>query len=130
MWERWDCYSRVNGFQDRTMNSESHYAFGAVEGWFIRDIAGIRNDKKCGYSEFVLAPKFAKGLKDIKVNYLSDYGLIRSELHLDDEGNPLSYDCEVPPNTRATLFLPGLLGKKKEKVETIKLGSGTYHFEK
>ena len=130
MWERWDCYSRVNGFQDRTMNSESHYAFGAVEGWFIRDIAGIRNDKKCGYSEFVLAPKFAKGLKDIKVNYLSDYGLIRSELHLDEEGNPLSYDCEVPPNTRATLFLPGLLGKKKGKVETIKLGSGTYHFEK
>lgn len=132
MWERWDCYSRVNGFQDRTMNSESHYAFGAVEGWFIKDIAGIRNDGKSGFFEFQLTPTFAPGLTDIEVDYLSEYGLIRSALRMEKNGTPLSYDCVVPANTKATLTLPkALFGKDEEKgTKRLVLGSGAYHFGK
>ncbi len=133
MWERWDCYSRVKGFQERSMNSESHYAFGAVEGWFIKDIAGIRNDIKSGFQEFNLTPTFVLGLTDIEVNYKSEYGLIQSVLHTDKEGNPLSYHCIVPPNTKATLLLPKALlsGNNEDKGrERLILESGTYHFGK
>lgn len=47
VWERWDSYTKEFGFngasgnQNASMNSFSHYAFGAVMEWAFQDLAGL-----------------------------------------------------------------------------------------
>lgn len=44
MWERWDGWDPVKGFEDVGMNSFNHYAFGAIGEWMFGYLAGIRWD--------------------------------------------------------------------------------------
>ena len=41
IWERWNSYIKGKGVHEPTMNSFSHYAFGAVCEWMMADLAGI-----------------------------------------------------------------------------------------
>jgi len=44
MWERWDGWSPIKGFEDPGMNSFNHYAFGAIGEWMFGWMLGIRFD--------------------------------------------------------------------------------------
>jgi hypothetical protein len=41
IWERWDGIKPDGSFQNRSMNSFNHYAYGAIGDWMYRAIAGI-----------------------------------------------------------------------------------------
>jgi alpha-L-rhamnosidase len=102
MWERW------NGDQmmgDPSMNSYNHYAYGAVAEWLYRYAAGIdESSEDPGFHRIVLHPQFDATLGEVKATYDSSYGPITSSWKVD--GNTISWDVVVPPNTTAVLSFP------------------------
>ena len=103
IWERWDGWTPDKGFQDPGMNSFAHYSFGAVTQWMFENIGGIRQDAP-GFAKIVLRPQPGGELTWAKVGYDSIRGRIESDWKLD--GAALALEVCVPPNTRATLFVP------------------------
>jgi alpha-L-rhamnosidase len=102
MWERW------NGDQmmgDPSMNSYNHYAYGAVAEWLYRYAAGIdESSEDPGFHRIVLHPQFDATLGELKATYDSSYGPVTSNWKVD--GNTISWDVVVPPNTTALLSFP------------------------
>ena len=108
IWERLNSYTVEKGFGgNNSMNSFSHYSFGAVGGWMVNYSLGIQRDEnEPGFKRFILQPTpdptgkmtFAKGYYD------SMYGRISSSWKVDS--GILTYSAVVPPNTMATLLLP------------------------
>jgi len=103
IWERWDGWTPERGFQDPGMNSFAHYSFGAVTQWMFENIGGIRPAAP-GFSQIVLRPQPGGELQWAKVGYDSIRGRIESAWKLD--GDALTLDVGIPPNTTATLFVP------------------------
>ncbi|MFF7986334.1 family 78 glycoside hydrolase catalytic domain [Streptomyces sp. NPDC007901] len=108
VWERWNSYSRTDGFGPVSMNSFNHYAYGAVMEWMYAYMAGIARDPDSpGFKRFVLQPHIDPTGKITHVagTHQSPYGEIRSEWRVGDSGATLSYDLTVPANSEATLRL-------------------------
>jgi len=73
--------------------------------WFIRGLGGIQaDDDHPGLKHFIAAPGIESGLKHVTAKHLSEYGWISSAWKR--EGNTVTYDLEVPPNSTATVILP------------------------
>jgi alpha-L-rhamnosidase len=107
IWERWDGWTEEKGFQDPSMNSFNHYAYGAIGTWMYENIAGIRNDPASpGYNNFYLHPRMGGGLTFARGEYRSIYGTIKSHWRID--GSNFIWDVTVPPNTTATAIIPSL----------------------
>jgi len=120
IWERWDGWTQEKGFQDPGMNSFNHYAYGAIGDWLYRVVAGIDTDpRKPGYKRILLHPHPGPGLTHVRAALDSPYGLIVSEWRI--EAGRFAWDVTIPPNTRATLTLPGQSASRE-------IGAGTYHF--
>ena len=122
VWERWNSYTKKDGFGPVGMNSFNHYAYGAVLGWMYRTIAGIAPDVKApGFRKMILAPKPDRRLKWVKAEYRSAAGLIRSAWRY--EGGKWIWEFTIPEGATATVILPG------EK--TLKeYSAGTYRIER
>jgi alpha-L-rhamnosidase len=141
IWERLNSYTAENGFGgNNSMNSFSHYSFGAVGAWMYNYSLGIQRDEnQPGFKHFVLQPTpdptgqmtFAKG------HYDSMYGQITSGWKLDK--GILIYSAIVPANTSATLYLPAISGEeitehgisasKAKGIRLIKYENGKAVFE-
>lgn len=107
IWERWNSYTKADGLGDVAMNSFNHYAYGAVFGWMMGTMAGIREDPSDpGFRHFVLAPIPDKRLGSVAATYRSPYGTIESAWRYG--GDRLTFDFTIPANTSATVKLPGL----------------------
>jgi alpha-L-rhamnosidase len=107
IWERWDGWTHDKGFQDQTMNSFNHYAYGAVGAWMYAVIGGIDLDpEQPGYKHIIMRPRPGGGLTYAKTGLHSMYGLIRSEWTL--ENNNFEWRITVPANTTATVYVPAL----------------------
>ena len=119
MWERWNSYTREQGFGDVRMNSFNHYGYGAIGEWLYNTVAGIELDPdRPGYKHIIFRPRPGGGLSFARAELLSRYGKIACEWKLD--GGKLAVTVTVPPNTSATVFLPG---RKPRRI-----GAGTYEF--
>ncbi len=113
IWERWNSYTKATGFGDVGMNSFNHYAYGAVQEWMYRHIAGIETTEDApGFAHPILQPKpdtrtpeeIPEGQERItwvKCSYESHAGLIASSWDMRDG---FTYECTVPVAT--TLYLP------------------------
>ncbi|MBP6181849.1 alpha-L-rhamnosidase [Flavobacterium sp.] len=135
IWERWDSMKPDGTFQDPSMTSFNHYAYGAVGDWMYRTIAGIdtKEAEGAGYKSIIIKPELGGKLTYAKGSLETNYGLVSSSWKI--ENNKLLLDIEVPANTNATIEFP------TNKLETIKesktilnsktktVGSGKYHFE-
>ncbi len=109
IWERLNSYTVEKGFGgNNSMNSFSHYSFGAVGSWMYNYSLGIqRDEKEPGFKHFILQPTpdptgqmtFAKG------HYDSMYGRIESGWSINS--GTATYSLTVPANSSATLYLPG-----------------------
>jgi len=106
MWERWDGIKPDSSFQDPSMNSLNHYAYGAVGDWLYQTVAGLQPAAP-GYKRIRIAPKPSDTLTHARALYESLHGRIASSWQRTDERFRLTVD--VPPNTRATVRLPGAL---------------------
>ena len=146
IWERWDGEKPDGSFQDVGMNSFNHYAYGAIGDWMYRVAAGIEIDEKApGYKHILIEPRPGGGLSYAKASVESVYGRAASGWKI--EGGKLTLSVEVPPNTTATVRVPGaklsdlnengkaiagrpeFSGAKQEgDAVVVEVGSGSYVF--
>ena len=131
-WERWNGDSG-----DPAMNSFNHYAFGSVVAWVYRSVAGIDAGAP-GFKHIVIRPRHDGAMRVARGEYDSVYGTIVSDWQVSAAG--FVHKVVVPPNTTATVYLPGSARKITEggqEVATkpgpegtvmVTVGSGTYEF--
>ncbi|MFD0052861.1 family 78 glycoside hydrolase catalytic domain [Streptomyces sp. NPDC127168] len=107
IWERWNSYSKEDGFGPVEMNSFNHYSYGAVMEWMYESMAGIARDPDHpGFRHFRLRPHLdpTGRIKHVTGSHLSPYGEIRSEWTV--RGRTVHHRAAVPANSTATLRLP------------------------
>jgi len=115
IWERWDGVYPGRGFQDPSMNSFNHYAFGAVGEYLMSCVAGIEPDPdQPGYAHFFVHPRAGVQIPAAGASYHSIRGTIISDWKI--EGDEFVLDVTIPPNTSATVVIPAL------GVENVKEG--------
>jgi len=102
-WERWNSYTKENGFGDPGMNSFNHYAYGAVGEWMFSTLAGIDLEEP-GYRRILIHPRPGGGLTWAEASYNSIRGLIAVSWKFKD--NDLQLDVTIPANTAATVYIP------------------------
>ena len=124
IWERWDGQKPDGTFQDVSMNSFNHYAYGAVGEWMYRVMAGIEIDEAApGYAHILIQPQPGGGFTTVKASHETPYGKVASAWTLKDGNFELA--VEVPTNTRATVRLPrGQLATVTESGQALVSGSG------
>jgi len=146
IWERWDGIKPDGTFEDPSMNSYNHYAYGAIGDWMYRVIAGIdtKTDEP-GYKQIIIKPTIGGNLQYAYADYETNYGKVSSHWKID--GGNLSLDVEIPANTTATIYIPAGNGstvmesgkpiapepdiKQVDPVTgyvVVNIGSGIYHF--
>jgi alpha-L-rhamnosidase len=146
IWERWDSQKPDGSFQDSSMNSFNHYAYGAIGEWMYRVMAGIETDEAApGYKHVLIQPQPGGGFTAVKASHETMYGRVASAWTLKDGRFELA--IEVPTNTRATVRLPGatlaavtegglaltagngITGQRQDSdAVVVELGSGRYSF--
>jgi alpha-L-rhamnosidase len=105
IWERWDGIKPDGTFQSASMNSFNHYAYGAIGNWMYSVVAGLAIDEKePGYKHILIQPQPGGGLTFAKASIESMYGRVASDWKVD--GNKMTLQIEIPPNTSATVLLP------------------------
>ncbi len=131
IWERWDGWTHDKGFQDPSMNSFNHYAYGSIGDWLYQVVAGINVDpENPGYKHIILQPMPGGDLSHARAEYESLYGKIVSAWKRD--GDCLEWQVIVPPNTEATLFFPRKDGQQARvdgqvvDGQRLRVGSGRY----
>jgi alpha-L-rhamnosidase len=115
--------------------------------WFYEGFAGIRPDPaQPGFKHFSIHPGIVDSVDWVKCHYDSPHGRIASNWKRD--GDKLTMEVTVPPNTTATVFVPAKdaagvteSGKPAGEAEGVKflrmennaavyaVGSGTYQFQ-
>ena len=94
-WEQWNGYF-----------SQIHSCFPYIGGWFYRGLAGIKWDPETpGFKHVILRPGLVSSVNWVKCSYESPYGEIVSNWNRDNE--KFKWDIRVPPNSTATVFVPG-----------------------
>ena len=107
IWEHWDGFTDERGFQDASMNSFNHYAYGSIGAWMYRVISGFDIDpENPGYKHAVLRPQPGGGLTHASASLDTAYGELSSAWRFDDG----AWHCVVvvPPNATATAYVPGV----------------------
>jgi alpha-L-rhamnosidase len=141
IWERWDGWTKENGFQSPNMNSFNHYSLGSVGEWLYRYVAGI-DLASPGYGRILIRPRPGGGLRHARGDYDSVRGRISSSWKIEDDRFTL--EVLVPPNTTATVHVPcadvsegggpvdeadGVELLRADEEETVlSVGSGRYEF--
>ena len=103
VWERWNGYTKENGFEDPEMNSFNHYSLGSSVEWLYSYVLGI---KLSPYTEkVVISPAFcekltyAKGRTRVKGGNLQVYWEIKNSVAklkvTADEGVNYEIDCSA-----------------------------------
>ncbi|MCX6878132.1 MAG: family 78 glycoside hydrolase catalytic domain [Verrucomicrobia bacterium] len=135
-WEQW------NGHW-----SQIHSCFTSLDAWFYQGLAGIRPDPaKPGFKHIIVKPAVVGDLTWVKCHHDSPYGRIISNWKR--EGQKLTLEVTIPPNTTATVYVPAKVatgvtesGKPADQAAGVKflrmesnaaiyaVGSGSYQFQ-
>lgn len=134
-WEAWEAEGR----------SRNHYAFGTVDEWFYKYLAGIRAESS-GYKRIRIKPHVLDGLDYVEAQQETVRGTI-SVCWFREKNNFLRLNIVVPANTTATVYVPSEerntileTGASAEQAEGVKflrmedgyavycVGSGRYSF--
>ncbi|MFA6245392.1 MAG: glycoside hydrolase family 78 protein [Mucilaginibacter sp.] len=124
IWERWDGIRTDGSFEESSMNSYNHYAYGAIGDWMYQNITGIQAAEP-GYKKIIIKPVLGGGLSWAEGAYDCPYGRIESKWKI--SGNKLDMTVTIPPNTTADIFIPNAQGKSYKKVS---VEGGLYHFQR
>jgi len=76
---------------------------GPIGAWFYRSLGGIRSEAP-GFKSVIIQP-YTETLDWVKSSYKSPYGLIESNWQKKDD--VITMDIAIPPNTTATIYVPG-----------------------
>jgi alpha-L-rhamnosidase len=109
LWEQW------NGHW-----SQIHSCFTSADNWLYHGLAGIRPDPlKPGFKNVIIQPAIVGNITWVKAHHDGPYGRIIS--YWRREGAKVTLDVTIPPNSTATVHLPGR--------EPKQVGSGTHQFQ-
>ncbi|MBN9383879.1 MAG: glycoside hydrolase family 78 protein [Chitinophagaceae bacterium] len=118
LYENWP----IDAKSDISMN---HIMFGEIGAWMYKGLAGILPDPaQPGFKHILLRPHIVPGLDHFEASHEGPYGMIRSSWKR--EGKVVVYKAVVPPNSTATLQLPGQVGLP---VREIQLSAGEYSYK-
>lgn len=120
IWERWNALGPDGEVlqEGLAMLSYNHYALGAVADWLHRVVGGLSTASP-GSQELRIAPMPGGGLTRASSRLDTPYGTASCEWTLED--GMLTLAAVVPPNTTATVQVPGA-----DDVATV--GAGTHHW--
>ena len=96
IWELWRLETG-NG-----MNSHNHPAFGFVDGWFYRALAGINSE--AGFERFDIKPFVVGDLNEVRAEITTVRGLVASHWKRSKDG--LTLDVTIPANSHASVWVP------------------------
>ena len=126
VWERWNSYTKENGFGKVNMNSFNHYAYGAVVEWMYAAMAGIAADPETpAFKHFILSPRpdtrkgadLPAGQKPIAfVRAYYDSAAGRIESAWDFREGLFTYSFTIPEGTSARVEFPLLNGREEVSV--------------
>lgn len=135
IWERWNSYTKENGFGDVGMNSFNHYSLGSVGEWMYRYMAGI-NPLEPGFRRIQIKPYISDKLSFVNAEYDSLSGGISSCWRIAD--GTVFVDIGIPANTTAEISLPSAGVKQtagkaaslgvRDGRSVFEAGSGRYSF--
>lgn len=120
IWERWDSMLPDGTVNPGEMTSFNHYALGAVADWMHRTIGGLAPAAP-GYHRLAFCPQPGAGLTYASAKHITPYGPAACTWKI--EGGQMTVAIEVPPNTTATVSLPG-----QPDAVPLEVGSGEYHW--
>jgi alpha-L-rhamnosidase len=104
MWERWNSFSKKDGYNPQSMNSLNHYAYGAVGQWMYERIAGL-SALEPGYKKIKIAPvPNIKYVTSASASLQTPYGKASSSWKIEKE--TFNLKVVIPPNTTAEIHLP------------------------
>lgn len=96
MWEQW------NGHW-----SQIHSCFTSADNWLYQGLAGIRPDPaKPGFKNVIIQPAIVGDITWVKAHHDGPYGRIAIEWKR--EADDFTVEVTIPPNSTATVILPGL----------------------
>lgn len=98
IWENWDGIDE-SGKPKASLN---HYSYGAIAGWLIRSVCGIRQEGQ----SITIKPTVLPKLGHAEATYTSSVGTIESGWQCREDGSVL-YTFRIPPNTQARLIAQG-----------------------
>jgi len=104
VWERWDSMLPDGSINPGEMTSFNHYALGAVADWLHRVVAGLASAEP-GYRRLEVRPRPGGGLTSAKATHTTPYGTAECAWQI--EGEELELTLVVPPNSSASVALPG-----------------------
>jgi alpha-L-rhamnosidase len=138
IWERWNSYIKGTGVHEPSMNSFSHYSFGAVCEWMMADLAGIDRAAP-GFDRIRIAPRPTGTITHAAASTGTRHGKLACGWKI--EGGKFLADITVPPNTTTEIILPvhgeitesgspvsGRPGVQQVDGSRLMIGSGSYHF--
>lgn len=146
IWERWDGQKPDSTFQTPNMNSFNHYAYGAIGDWMYRTMVGLDTyEDGPGYKHIRVKPVPGGKFTHAATHLETYYGQVRAGWRI--EKDYLNLEVQVPPNTKATIFVPApapnvvkeggnliasskdikMLGYENGYVK-VEVGSGLYRF--
>ncbi len=145
IWERWNGWTKEQGFGDTNMNSFSHYAYGAAGEWLFKTVAGIDLDSP-GFRSIDIRPVPGGKITRARAQYKSINGMIECAWKI--SGKRITLDVTIPANTHARIFVPttqpdtvtesgnavaqaqGItVVEQTAQALTVQAGSGTYRFQ-
>lgn len=128
------------------MNSFNHYGLGSMGDWMYQTVGGLEPDPSSpGYKRMIIRPRPGGTLTHASSQHETDYGPAESAWRVAD--GTIEVDATVPPNTRATVYVPtadpgavresdqpaadapGVRFLRTEDGAAVyEVGSGRYHF--
>ena len=119
IWERWDSMLPDGSINPGEMTSFNHYALGAVADWLHRTVGGLAPAEP-GYRHLTIQPRPGGGLTHASARHRTPYGIAQCAWKIQD--GKIDVDIIVPPNTTASVHLPGT------DAEPVTVQSGAHHW--
>jgi alpha-L-rhamnosidase len=119
VWERWDSMLPDGSINAGQMTSFNHYALGAIADWLHRTVAGLAPAAP-GYRRLDIRPRPGGNLTSARARHRTPYGIAQCAWVL--AAGQIVVELVVPPNTTATVTLPGADG------QPIEVRAGTHRW--
>ena len=122
IWESWESIAPDGSVGPTSLN---HYAFGCVDDWLFRRVAGLQPVSP-GYRESRIEPDLDSGLSRLSAHHDTPYGRLAVDWRA--EGGQVVLTLTVPANTSAVLELPHGWRTESRIHSSIPLTSGISTF--
>lgn len=98
IWESWEGYTP----DGKASLSHNHYALGAISGWFISGLVGLRAETP-GWRHILIAPQTGGSIAHAQGAIEIPFGKLACSWRHETGGSTVKIDLQIPPGTSATL---------------------------